>query len=129
MPGVEDYFRNLLVVQGDEYWLSRVLGGAARWFFDTLKNMLTVGLLLAIADKTESAPLKILGQIASGMLVVTAMAPTRGWYLDPLHPLKSEPVRILGAVTTKVLIAAVVLTLMYFEIRPALEVFVGWNEK
>jgi hypothetical protein len=91
--------------------------------------MLTVGLLLAIADKTESAPLKILGQVASGMLVVTAMAPTWGWYLDPLHPLKSEPIRIFGAVTTKVLIAAVVLTLMYFEIRPALEVFVGWNEK
>jgi hypothetical protein len=49
MPGVEEYFRSLLVVQGDEYWLSRVLGGVARWFFDTLKNMLTVGLLLAIA--------------------------------------------------------------------------------
>jgi hypothetical protein len=129
MRGVQEYFRGLLVVQGDEHWLSRILGGAARWFFDTLKNMLTVGLLLAIADKTESAPLKILGQVATGMLVVTAMAPTRGWYLDPLHPLKSEPVRILGAVMIKLLIAAVVLTLMYFEIRPTLEALAGWNEK
>jgi hypothetical protein len=66
MPGAEEYFRSLLVVQGDEYWLSRILGGAARWFFDTLKNMLTVGLLLAIADKTGSAPLKALGQVATG---------------------------------------------------------------
>jgi hypothetical protein len=77
MRGVKEYFRSLLVIE-DEYWLSRLLGGAAQWFFDTLKNMLTVGLLLAIADKTESAPLRILGQIASGMLAVTAMAPTRG---------------------------------------------------
>jgi hypothetical protein len=113
-PGVEEYFRGLLVVEGEEYWLSRILGGAARWFFDTLKNMLTVALLLAIADKTGSMPLKVLGQVATGMLVVTAMAPTRGWYLDPLHPLKSEPVRILGAVTVELLIVAVALALMYF---------------
>lgn len=129
MRGVEDYFRDLLVVQGDEYWVSRILGGAARWFFDTLKNMLTVGLLLAIADKTGSAPLRVLGQVATGMLVVTAMAPTRGWYLSPLHPVKSEPVRILGAVTIKLLIAAVALALLYFEIKPAMEALVGWNEK
>ena len=83
--GLKSNLRSLLVVQGDEYWLSRILGGPARWFFDTLKNMLTVGLLLAIADKTGSMPLKVLGQVAVGMLVLTAMGPTRGWYLDPLH--------------------------------------------
>jgi hypothetical protein len=80
-------------------------------------------------SETGSAPLKVLGQVAIGMLVVTAMAPTRGWYLNPLHPLKSEPVRILGAVTAKLLIAAVAVALMYFEIRPALEALAGWNEK
>jgi hypothetical protein len=129
MRGVEDYFRALLVVQGDEYWVSRILGGAARWFFDTLKNMLTVGLLLAIADKTGSIPLKVLGQVATGMLVVTAMVPTRGWHLDPLHPLKSEPARIIGMVTAKLLIAAVAVALIYFEIEPALDALVGWNQK
>ena len=129
MRGVEEYFRGLLVVQGDEYWLSWILGGAARWFFDTMKNMLTVGLLLAIADKTGSMPLKALGQVASGMLVLTAMAPVRGWYLDPLHPVKSELVGVLGIVTVKLLIAAVAVALIYFEIRPALDALVGWNEK
>ena len=120
MPGAEDYFRSLLVVQGDEYWFSRILDHAGRWFFDLLKNMLTVGPLLAIADKTDSMPLKVLGQVATGMLVVTAMAPTRGWYLDPLHPLKRAPLSILGAVTIKLLIAAVALALLYFEIKPAM---------
>jgi fructose-specific phosphotransferase system IIC component len=129
MPGIEEYFRGLLVVEGDEYWVSRILDRVGRWFFDLLKNMLTVGLLLAIADRTGSAPLKILGQIATGMLLVTAMAPTRGWHLDPLHPLKSEPISILGAVTIKLLIGGVAIALIYFEIRPALDAFAGWNEK
>ena len=63
------------------------------------------------------------------MLTVAASAPMRSWHLDPLHPVKGELVGILGTVTIKLLIAAVALALMYFEINPALDALVGWNRE
>ncbi len=89
----------------DDYWLPRALSGAARWFFDVLKNMLTAGVLLAMAEKPEAqrwgARLR-----ATGLLAVFVLTPTQGWYLDILHPVKNETVRIVGAFAVRMLIGA-----------------------
>jgi hypothetical protein len=123
-----DYFRGVLVIRKD-ILVPRVMGDVARWFFDALKNMLTAGLLLAMARKTESPALQVLAWLATGLLGAIALTPTQGWYLDPLHPVKSEAVRIAGAVTARMLMGAVVIGLTYFEIKPAIEAIAGWNQK
>lgn len=130
MKGIwgRDYFRGLLVIQ-KEYRVSRVIGGVTRWFFDILKNMLTAGVLLAIADKTESPALHVLGTMATILLALFVLTPTQGWYLDILHPVKSEAARIFGAVAAKMLIGLVAIWLIYFEIRPAIEAIAEWNHK
>jgi hypothetical protein len=125
---IRDYFRGLVVAQRD-YWLPRALDGAARWFFDVLKNMLTAGVLLAIAQKTESPALGALANVATGLLAVFVLTPAQGWYLDILHPVKSEAVRIAGAVAVRTLIGGVIIWLAYSEIRPAIIAIAGWNQK
>ena len=87
----QDYFRGLLVTQ-KELWVGRIVGDATRWIFDVLKNMLTAGVLLAMADKTGSPTLGALANAATGLLGLFVLAPTERWYLDPLHPVKNEAV-------------------------------------
>jgi hypothetical protein len=101
----------------------------ARWFFDVMKNMLTAGALLAIAEKTGSPALGALANVATGLLALFVLTPTQGWYLDILHPVRNEAVRIAGAVAVKALIAAIIIWLAYFEIRPAIIAIAGWNQK
>jgi|SRR5271154_800941 len=132
LPGrakrIGNYFFGLLVVK-DEYWVARIIGGGTRWFFDLLKNVIAVGVLVAIADKTGSPTLHLLSRVATGLLGVFAMTPTLGWYLDILHPVRSEPVPIGALVTTKVLIMLAVVWLAYFELPAAIEAVAHWNQK
>ena len=125
---VWDYFRKVLITQED-VWVPRVVGTVARWFFDVLKNMLTVGVLLAMADKTGSPTLRVLAAVSTGLFVLFVLVPTQRWYLDPLHPVKNESVRLAGIVVVRLIIGSVLLGLVYFEIRPAIELVAEWNSK
>jgi hypothetical protein len=123
-----DYFRGILVTHED-VWVPRVVGAVTRWFFDVLKNMLTAGVLLAMADKTGSPTLRVLAAVSTGLLGLFVLTPSQGWYLDILHPVKNELVRLAGIVVVRALIGTVAITLIYFEIRPAIEAVAEWNLK
>jgi hypothetical protein len=81
----QQYLRDGFVPHPMDIQVSGWIGALAKWYFDFLKNVITVGALMALAKKTHSVPIYALGILSFSILNGYALSYISSWHFEAFH--------------------------------------------
>jgi hypothetical protein len=123
-----NYAKGIIVVNDDNtgHFLIRSF---AKGYFDLLKNLIAVGVLMAIARKIDNIALDIVTTLSLVVIVLHLATFTQTWRINILHG--SNMPRLESAVTLffRYALTGVSMLIIWYGIMPAVYAVMAWNTK
>lgn len=113
---IEEYFEGIYSRnQNADLDVAKDIRAFAKWCFDFLRNILIVGLLQYMAQKTHSVTMARIADGALFLLMAYAWSYFFGWGIRPFHFLKNKKAeRIISVICTLVFFGAATFCAMKF---------------
>jgi hypothetical protein len=85
-PRFQQYLRNGFVPHPVDIQTNQLMFRFAKWYFDFVKNTITVGALLALGRKTHNEAINLIGWLSFGVLGCYIVLNINSWHFELFHP-------------------------------------------
>jgi hypothetical protein len=130
-PRVLKYLRDGFIPHPVDISVNPWILASTKWYFDFVKNTITVGVLFALAKKTNSIPIYSLAWVSFCMLGLYIVHNIHSWHFEPFHGFKNARPRfahIAGMILWVIFATCLTFGVQYFLIT-AIYAIVDANTK
>jgi hypothetical protein len=129
-PRFQQYLRDGFIPHPVDIQTSAQLRALAKWFFDFVKNAITVGALMALGKKTNSNLIELLAWLSFGVLNGYVLSYTQTWHFEPFHSFRNSRPRFAatGIIVWLIIIGVFILGVQYI-LMTAINAIVDSNTK
>jgi hypothetical protein len=128
-PRFQQYLRDGFVPHPIDISANVWIRAFAKWYFDFVKNAITVGALMAIAKRTHSAPIYALAVLSFIVLGTYVVAHIQSWHFEPFHGFHNSRLASAAGLILWVIVATALIAGVQYILITAIDAIVDSNTK
>jgi hypothetical protein len=128
-PRFQQYLRAGFVPHPVDIQTNQLMFRFAKWYFDLVKNTITVGALLALGGKTHNETINLIGWLSFGVLGSYIFLNITSWHFELFHPwCHSKFASVAGRVLWTIIATGIIFGAQFLLLR-AINVIVDSSMK